>query len=97
MIYLPVYQLSEGPAQSLSYVPLFATSWSVAHQVPLSMEFPRQEYLNGLPFPPPGDLPNPGIEPMSPASLHWQVYSLPLSHLGSPQRRSDAIKDLHLL
>ena len=97
MIYLPVYQLSEGPAQSLSYVPLFATSWSVAHQVPLSMEFPRQEYLSGLPFPPPGDLPNPGIKPMSPASLHWQVYSLPLSHLGSPQRRSDAIKDLHLL
>ena len=85
MIYLLVYQLSEGHAQSLSHVPLFATSWSVAHQVPLSMEFSWQEYWSGLPFPPPGDLPNPGIEPMSLASLHWQVYSLPLSHLGSPQ------------
>ena len=43
------------------------------------MEFSQQEYWSGLPFPPPGDLPNPGIEPMSPVSLHWQVYSLRLS------------------
>ena len=41
--------------------------WTVACQVPLSMEFPRQEYWSGLPFPSPGDLPNPGIEPMFPA------------------------------
>ena len=40
----------------------------IARQAPLSMEFPRQEYRNGLPFPSPGDLPNPGIEPTSPAS-----------------------------
>ena len=41
-----------------------ATPWTVAHQIPLSVEFPRQEYWNGLPFPPPGDLPDPGIEPV---------------------------------
>ena len=54
---------------SLSCVQLFATSYTVAHQAPLSMEFPRQEYWSGLPFPSPGDLPDPRIEPMSPA-LH---------------------------
>ena len=53
--------------QSLSCVRLFATLWTVALQAPLSMEFPRQEYCSGLPFPPPGDLPNPGIKPGSPA------------------------------
>ena len=42
------------------------TPWTVAHQVPLSMEFSRQEYWSGLPFPSPGDLPDPGIEPGSP-------------------------------
>ena len=41
--------------------------WTVAHQAPLSMGFPRQEYWSGLPFPSPGDLLNPGIEPTSPA------------------------------
>ena len=51
---------------SLSCVQLFVTSWTVAHQAPLSMEFFRQEYKNGLPFPSPGDLPDPGIEPRSP-------------------------------
>ena len=45
------------------------TPRSVAHQAPLSMGFPRQEYWNWLPFPPPGDLPNPGIKPASPVSL----------------------------
>ena len=49
--------------------PTFATPWTVAHQSPLSMGFSRQEYWNGLPFPSPGDLPDPGIEPGSPA-LH---------------------------
>ena len=43
--------------------------------------FPWQEYWSGFPFPPPGDLPDPEIEPMS---LHWQVDSLPLSYQGSP-------------
>ena len=54
-------------AQSLSCVQLFATPWTVAHKAPLSMGFSRQEYWSGLPCPPPGGLPNPGIEPKSPA------------------------------
>ena len=51
---------------ALSYDQLFATLWTVACQDAMSMEFPRQEYWGRLPFPPPGDLPNPGIEPGSP-------------------------------
>ena len=51
----------------LSRVRLFATLWTVAYQAPPSMGFSRQEYWSGLPFPSPGDLPNPGIEPGSPA------------------------------
>ena len=61
--------------------PTLATPWTVARQAPLSMGFSRQEYWSGLPFPSPGDLPNPGIEPVSPA---WQVDSLPLTHQGRP-------------
>ena len=53
--------------QSLSCVRLFATPWTVAHQAPPSMGFSRQEHWSGLPFPSPGDLPDPGIEPRSPA------------------------------
>ena len=45
----------------------FVTPWPVARQAPLSVGFPRQEYWIGLPFPTPGDLPNPGVKPMSPA------------------------------
>ena len=51
----------------LSRFRLFATPWTVAHQAPPSMGFSRQEYWSGLPFPSPGDLPDPGIEPRSPA------------------------------
>ena len=53
--------------KSLSLVQLFVTPWTLAQQAPLSMEFSRQEYWNGLPFPSPADLPNPGIELPSPA------------------------------
>ena len=53
--------------ESLSHVPLFVTPWTVAYQAPQSMGFSRQEYWSGLPFPSAGDLPNPGIEPRSPA------------------------------
>ena len=53
--------------KSLSRVRLFATPWTVAYQASLSMGFSRQEYWSGLPFPSPGDLPDPGIEPRSPA------------------------------
>ena len=49
------------------YIQLFVTPWTVAHQAPLSMEFFRHEYWNGLPFPSPGDLSRPGIEPRSPS------------------------------
>ena len=52
--------------KSLSRVRLFATLWTVAYQASLSMGFSRQEYWSGLPFPSPGDLPDPGIEPRSP-------------------------------
>ena len=51
----------------LSCVRLFATPWTVARQAPLSVEFSRQEDWSGLPFPSPGDFPNPGIKPMAPA------------------------------
>ena len=53
--------------KSLSRVRLFTTPWGVAYQAPPSVGFSRQEYWSGLPFPSPGDLPNPGIEPRSPA------------------------------
>ena len=53
--------------KSLSRFWLFVTPWTVAHQAPLSMGFSRQEFWSGLPFPSPGDLPDPGIEPRSPA------------------------------
>ena len=59
----------------------FVTSWTVAHQVPLSMGFPKHEYCGGLPFPSPGDLPDPWIEPGSPA-LHEDSFSL--SQQGTP-------------
>ena len=55
-------------AQSLYHVPLFATSWAVVHKALLSMGFFRQEYWSGFPFPPPEDIPDLGIKPMSPAS-----------------------------
>ena len=50
------------------HVPLFVTPWTVAHKAPLYMRFSRQEYWSGVPFPPPEDLPDPGIEPTSLAS-----------------------------
>ena len=53
--------------ESLSRVQFFGTPWTVAHQPLWSMGFSRQEYWNGLPFPSPGDIPDPGIEPKSPA------------------------------
>ena len=57
--------------------PTLLTPWTVAHQAPLSVGFPRQEYWSGLPFPSPGDLPDPGIELGSPA---LQAGSLPTEH-----------------
>ena len=60
--------------KSLNHIPLFATPWTAAYQVPPSIGFSRQEHWSGLPFPSSGDLPNPGIEPRSPA---LQVDTLP--------------------
>ena len=62
---------------ALSRVWLFATPWAVACQAPLSMRFSRQEYWSGLPCPPPGDLPNPGIEPRSPTLQADSLLSEP--------------------
>ena len=67
----------------------FATPWTIARQAPLSMGFPRQEYWSGLPFPSLGGLPDPGIEPVSPA---LQVNSLPLSHQESPKSRVPGLR-----
>ena len=68
--------------------------WTVAHQASLSMGFPRLEYWSGLPFPSPGDLLDPEIEPRS---LAWQVDSLPLSQLGSPLKKGLDLKNRYLL
>ena len=68
-----------------SRVQLFVTLWTAAHQASLSMEFSRQEYWRGLPCPPPGDLPDLGMEPVSPATIALQMHSLPLSHQGRPK------------
>ena len=68
-------------AQSLSHGRLFATPGIAACQAPLSMEFSRQKYWSGLPCPPPGDLPNPGVKPRSPT---MQADSLPSEPAGKP-------------
>ena len=75
-------------AQSFRHIRFFATPLTVAHQAPLSMEFSRQEYWNGLPFPTPGDLPDPGIELESPASpaLAGRFFTTELS--GKPHGKS---------
>ena len=81
------YQKTKQPnkkvkVKSLSHVRLFATPWTVAYQGPLSMGFSRQEHWSGLPFPSPGDLPNPGIEPGSPS---LRVDALPSEPPVKPQ------------
>ena len=70
--YIP--SMCECMLSCFTRVRLFATLWVIAHHSPLSVGFSRQEYWSGLPFPPPGDLLNPGIEPASPA---LQADSLP--------------------
>ena len=69
-----------GVSKSQTQLSDFATPWTVAH-LPLSREFSRQEYWSGLPFPSPGDLPDPGLEPRS-SALH--VDSLPSEPPGEP-------------
>ena len=74
---ITVFKVRKKRVKSLSCVRLFATPWTVAYQAPPSMEFSRQEYWSGLSFPSPGDLPNPGIEPSSPAVQEDALLSEP--------------------
>ena len=74
----------------LSRVRLFATPWTVAHQAPPSMGFSRQEYWSGLPFPSPGHLPDPGIEPRSPT---LQADALTSERPGKPEQTRDITKN----
>ena len=73
-------------SSSLSCAQLFVTHWTVAHQAPLSLRFFRQEYWSEFPFSPPGDLPYPGIEPVSLMSPALVVGSLPLLPSGKPHK-----------
>ena len=75
-----VHLIGGGGLAAQSWLTL-AIWWTVSHQAPPSMGFSRQEYWSGLPFPPPGDLPNPGTEPRSPA---LQADSLPSEPPGKP-------------
>ena len=70
--------LDKVKVKALSRAQFFATPWTVAYQTPPSMEFSRQEYWSGLPFPSPGDLPDPGIEPRSPPLQADLLLSEPL-------------------
>ena len=74
-----------------SCVQLCATLWTVDHQAPLYMGFSRQEERSGLPGPPLGDLPDPGITPMSPA---LQVVSLPTKPPGKPTTKGGLVQRL---
>ena len=75
------YSVVSEKVKSLSRVCLFATPWTIAYQAPPSMGFSRQEYWNGLPFPSPRDLPDPGIEPRSPS---FQADALTSEPPGKP-------------
>ena len=77
-------QIKKVKVKSLSRVRLFVTSWTVAYQAPPSMEFSRQEYWSRLPFPSPGNLPDSGIEPGSPA---FQADTLTSGPPGKPRIR----------
>ena len=82
----------------LSCVLRFVTSWTVANhgEIPLSLEFSRQEYWSELPFPPPGNLPDWGIEPTSLAFLHWQAVLYQLSHWASPKWKLKSLSCVQL-
>ena len=73
-----------SPDAYLVCIKLFLTLWAVAYKPPLSVGFPKKEYWSEFPFPPLGDLSNPGIEPMPPTALALQVESLPTVPYGSP-------------
>ena len=75
IVFAPLQQMAV--CAKLSHVQLRVTAWTVALQAPLSTRFSRQEYWNGLPCPSPGDLPNPGTEPSSPALQADSLMSEP--------------------
>ena len=81
---LPALCVHAHVLSHFSHVWLLGTLWTVPHQASLSMELYRQEYWRGLPCPPPGELPDPGIKPLPAAALALQEDSLPLSHRGRP-------------
>ena len=91
--------------KSLSGVKLFAIPWTVAYQASLSMGFSRQEYRSGLPFPSPGDLPDPGIEPRSPtlqtdAFILWATREAHIHieiHLNSEQSSKQQLNDIGII
>ena len=70
--------------QLLRYIQFFVTTWALAHQASLSMEFSMPRILEWLPFPFPGALPDPGSKLCLLGLQHWQVDPLPFCHLGSP-------------
>ena len=73
-----------------SRVQICVTPWTVTRQAPLSLGFSRQEYSSGLPHPPPGDLPDPGILLLG--VLHWQAALYHQRHLGNPV----SLRNMHL-
>ena len=83
--------------QLLSHVRLFVTPWTVACQAPLTMGFPRREYWSRLPFSPPGDLPDPGIQPVSPASPALAGRFFTTEPLGKPITKWNQMKTPELL
>ena len=83
-VYTPCAYVCACVFSGFSHARLFATRWTVARQASLSLGISRPEYWSGLPFPPLGDLPNPGIEPVSAVSPALQANSLPLRHWESP-------------
>ena len=83
------YNLFISVSEVVQSCPALCNPWTVAHQAPPSMGFSRQEYWSGLPFPSPGDLPNPGIKPRPPA---LQADSLPAEPPGKPKGKEFARK-----
>ena len=83
ILHLP---LTSKKVKLLSHVQLFATPWTVAYQAPLFIGFSRQEYWSAVPLPSPGDLPDPGIKPGSPA---LQTGTLPSEPPGKPFNKND--------
>ena len=81
-----VFRINDGGGGLVAKsCPTLVTPWIVAHQAPLSMGLSRQEYWSGLPYPPPGDLPDPGIEPTTPEAPAVQAVSSTTEPLGKLQ------------